>query len=145
MNFRRLRAGYKFAALRSRSTEATVRTERRTSSTYRSLLVEQGLTENDAMEICKKYDLLSPMYGVDGIFRGGCWFCPKQCLSDLYSLWKNYPDLYNSLLEMEPYSQTTFRPRGVTLALLAQRFENGYVPKRKVKSKFVQLDMFDKI
>lgn len=112
---------------------------------YRSLLVEQNLTEQDAMAICKKYDLLSPMYGVDGIFRGGCWFCPKQCMADLWSLWKNYPDLYNRLLEMEPYSHNTFKPRGVTLALLAQRFENGYIPKRKVKSKFVQLDMFDKI
>lgn len=112
---------------------------------YRSLLVEQKLTEQDAMAICKKYDLLSPMYGVDGIFRGGCWFCPKQCMADLWSLWKNYPDLYNRLLEMEPYSHNTFKPRGVTLALLAERFENGYIPKRKVKSKFVQLDMFDKI
>ena len=101
---------------------------------YRSLLVEQNLTEQDAIAICKKYDLLSPMYGVDGIFRGGCWFCPKQCMADLWSLWKNYPDLYNRLLEMEPYSHNTFKPRGVTLALLAQRFENGYIPKRKVKS-----------
>ena len=112
---------------------------------YRSLLVEQNLTEQDAMAICKKYDLLSPMYGVDSIFRGGCWFCPKQCMADLWSLWKNYPDLYNRLLEMEPYSHNTFKPRGVTLALLAERFKNGYIPKRKVKSKFVQLDMFDKI
>lgn len=111
----------------------------------RSILVEQNLTEQDAMAICKKYDLLSPMYGVDGIFRGGCWFCPKQCMAGLWSLWKNYPDLYNRLLEMEPYSHNTFKPRGVTLALLAERFENGYIPKRKVKSKFVQLDMFDKI
>lgn len=111
---------------------------------YRSLLVEQNLTEQDAMAICKKYDLLSPMYGVDGIFRGGCWFCPKQCMADLWSLWKNYPDLYNRLLEMEPYSHNTFKPRGVTLSLLAERFENGYIPKRKVKSKFVQLDMFEK-
>ena len=111
---------------------------------YRSLLVEQNLTEQDAMAICKKYDLLSPMYGVDGIFRGGRWFCPKQCMADLWSLWKNYPDLYNRLLEMEPYSHDTFKPCGVTLALLAERFENGYIPKRKVKSKFVQLDMFDK-
>ena len=113
---------------------------------YRSLLVEQGLTENDAMEICKKYDLLSPMYGVDGIFRGGCWFCPKQCLADLRHLWKNHHDLYNRLLEMEPYSETTFRPRGGTLAKCAARFESGYIPKRKKKArKFVQMDMFEKI
>lgn len=125
--------------------ERKVKEMEETGVRYRSLLVEQNLTEQDAMAICKKYDLLSPMYGVDGIFRGGCWFCPKQCMADLWSLWKNYPDLYNRLLEMEPYSHNTFKPRGVTLALLAERFENGYIPKRKVKSKFVQLDMFDKI
>ncbi len=38
---------------------------------YCSLLVEQNLTEQDAVEIVKRYNLLSPIYGVDGIFRGG--------------------------------------------------------------------------
>lgn len=114
---------------------------------YRSLLVEQKLAEQDAFEICRRYDLLSPMYtSGDGIYRGGCWFCPKQCLADLRHLWKNYPDLYNRLLEMEPYSGTTFRPCGVTLAKCAERFESGYIPKRRKKAKkFVQLNMFDKI
>ena len=93
---------------------------------YRSLLVEQGLTEQDALEICKKHDLLSPMYSVDGIYRGGCWFCPKQCLSDLYSLWKNYPELYGKLLGMEPQSHNTFKPNR-TLAELQARFSNGCV------------------
>ena len=98
---------------------------------YRSLLVERKLTERDAFEICKRYDLLSPMYSVDGIYRGGCWFCPKQCLADLYGLWKNYPELYEKLLEMEPYSHNTFKPNGVTLESLAERFKAGYVPKRR--------------
>lgn len=100
---------------------------------YRSLLVEQKLTEQDAFEICKRHDLLSPMYNLDGISRGGCWFCGKQSLADLYSLWKNYPELYGRLLVMEPDSFSTFKPNGVTLAGLAERFENGYVPKRRRK------------
>lgn len=113
---------------------------------YRSLLVEQGLTENDAMEICKKYNLLSPLYNYKDTYRGGCWFCPKQCMADLYCLWEDYPDLYGRLLKMEPLSNTTFKPRGVTLAGLAERFESGYIPKRKKKArKFVQMDMFEKI
>lgn len=113
---------------------------------YRSLLVEAKLTEQDAFEICKKYDLLSPMYSVDGIYRGGCWFCPKQCLADLHSLWKNYPELYGKLLEMEPDSHNTFKPNGVTLESLAERFANGYIPKRRKKWQTpVQLDMFDMI
>ena len=37
----------------------------------RSLLVEQKITEQDAFEICKKYDLLSPIYtSNEGIYRG---------------------------------------------------------------------------
>ena len=99
---------------------------------YRSLLVEQKLTEQDAFEICKKYDLLSPMYSVDGIYRGGCWFCPKQCLADLYSLWKAYPDLWQRLCDMEPISYNTLKP-DCTLAELQERFESGYVPVRKKK------------
>lgn len=100
------------------------------SKKYRSLLVEQKLTEQDAMNICRKYSLLSPLYGVDGIYRGGCWFCPKQCLADLYSLWKNYPTLYTKLLEMEPDSHNTFRPR-MSLADVTKRFETGFIPKRR--------------
>lgn len=112
----------------------------------RSILVEQNFTEQDAMEICRKYDLLSPLYSYEDTHRGGCWFCPKQCMAYLYHLWKDYPDLYNRLLEMEPYSETTFRPRGGTLAKCAARFESGYIPKRRKKAKkFVQLNMFDKI
>ena len=110
----------------------------------RSLLVEQKLTEEDAFEICKKYDLLSPIYtSSDGIYRGGCWFCVKQCLADLYSLWKNYPELYGKLLEMEPDSPVTFKPNGVTFESLAERFADGYIPKRRKKQQpYVQLDMF---
>lgn len=111
---------------------------------YRSLLVEQKLTEQDAFEICKKYDLLSPMYtSGDEIYRGGCWFCPKQCLADLYSLWKAYPDLWQRLCDMEPDSHNTFKPNGVTLESLAERFAEGYIPKRRKKQQTsVQLDMF---
>ena len=111
---------------------------------YRSLLVEQKLIEQDAFEICKRYDLLSPMYtSGDEIYRGGCWFCPKQCLADLYSLWKNYPDLWQRLCDMEPDSHNTFKPNGVTLESLAERFAEGYIPKRRKKQQTsVQLDMF---
>ena len=101
---------------------------------YRSLLFEQNLTEQDAFQICEKYGLLSPMYKVnDEIYRGGCWFCTKQCNSDLYSLWKNYPDYFQKLVELEPYSpHSKFKPDG-NLSDYAKRFENGYIPKRRKK------------
>lgn len=99
---------------------------------YRSLLVEENLTEQDAFKICERHNLLSPMYKIqDGIFRGGCWFCPKQCKADLYSLWKNYPDYYQRLVDLEPYSpRNKFKPDG-NLSDFAKRFEGGYVPSRR--------------
>lgn len=111
---------------------------------YRSLLVEQNLTEQDAVAICKRYNLLSPIYGVDGIFRGGCWFCPKQCKADLHHLWKYYPDLYGKLLSMEPDSHNTFFP-DTSLAEITAKFESGYVPKRKKTiAKYKQTSIFDR-
>lgn len=110
---------------------------------YRSLLYEQKLTEQDAFEICRRYDLLSPMYtSGDEIYRGGCWFCPKQCLADLYSLWKNYPELYEKLLRMELDSHNTFKPNE-SLQHLTERFEDGYIPSRKKRKAFLQLNFFD--
>ena len=111
---------------------------------YRSLLVEQHLTEQDAVAICKQYNLLSPIYGVDGIFRGGCWFCPKQHKTALYHIWKNYPDLYGKLLAMEPDSYNTFMI-DTSLAEITAKFESGYVPKRKKTiAKYKQTSIFDK-
>lgn len=98
---------------------------------YRSLLFEQKLTEQDAFQICEKYELLSPMYKTeDEIYRGGCWFCPKQSLSDLYSLYKNYPSYFDKLLKMEPFSHNAFKTN-CTIRELKNRFENGYIPKRR--------------
>lgn len=101
---------------------------------YRSLLYEQCLTENDALSICDKYGLLSPIYSKDGLFRGGCWFCPKQSLFSLYCLWRDYPSYYNELLLMEPYSSNSFRSSGMTLLELSNRFRSGYVPARRYRN-----------
>lgn len=111
---------------------------------YRSLLFENNLTEQDCFNICEKYGLLSPIYNLDdGIFRGGCWFCPKQCKADLYSLYKNYPYLYNSLIYLEQFSPCSFRPDGNPSDFL-QLFKNGYVPcRRKSRSYYTQISLFD--
>lgn len=43
-----------------------------------SILYETGVTQADAMEICKKNGLLSPLYAMGaGIRRDGCFFCPN--------------------------------------------------------------------
>ena len=96
------------------------RYERLNHETHIAPLYDLKITEKEAIDICKKYDLLSPIYE-DG-FRGGCWFCPKQRLSQLKNLYNNYPKLWNILKEMEKDSRNTFRPN-TTLAELEERFE----------------------
>ena len=66
-----------------------------------SLLSKYGYTEAMAKELCKKYNLLSPIYDTDT--RGGCWFCPNARICNLSKLRKNHPDLWQ---ELERLSQT---------------------------------------
>ena len=71
------------------------------------------------MQICEKYDLVSPIYKTS--FRGGCWFCSKQSIGQLKWLYKEHRDMWNILKEMEKDSHNTFRPNQ-TLAQLEERF-----------------------
>ncbi len=52
-----------------------------------------------AFELCKEYDLLSPIY--DFAPRGGCWFCPNARDCELRHLRNNHRDLWDKLLELE--------------------------------------------
>lgn len=60
-----------------------------------SLLEKYQLTETQAFELCKQYNLLSPIYKINT--RGGCWFCPNQRNEELAYLIKNHPELWNEL------------------------------------------------
>lgn len=64
-----------------------------------SLLEKYGYTEQMAFELCKKYDLLSPIYAF--ATRGGCWFCPNARYAELKHLRTHHRDLWNKLLELE--------------------------------------------
>ena len=64
-----------------------------------SLLEKYGYTEQMAFELCKKYDLLSPIYGFTN--RGGCWFCPNMRYTQLKHLRTHHRDLWDKLLELE--------------------------------------------
>ena len=97
------------------------RYERLNHETHIAPLYDLKITEKEAMEICKKYDLLSPIYKTS--FRGGCWFCPKQRLSQLKWLYQEHNDLWNTLRDMEKDSFNTFRPN-TTLKDLEERFKN---------------------
>lgn len=64
-----------------------------------SLLQKYGYTEQMAFDLCRKYDLLSPIYGFTP--RGGCWFCPNARYAELKHLRTNHRDLWDKLLALE--------------------------------------------
>ena len=98
------------------------RYERLNHETHIAPLYDLKITEKEAMEICKKYDLLSPIY--ENSFRGGCWFCSKQRLSQLQRLYEDYPKLWNILKKMEKDSHNTFKPNH-TLDELEDKFKKS--------------------
>lgn len=97
------------------------RYERLNHDTHIAPLHDLKITEAEAMEICKKYDLVSPIYETS--FRGGCWFCPKQSLGQLRWLYKSHKELWDILKSMEKDSFNSFRPN-TTLEKLEERFKN---------------------
>lgn len=64
-----------------------------------SLLAKYNYTEADALELCKEYGLLSPIYSFTK--RGGCWFCPNARDSALRHLRNNHRELWDRLLALE--------------------------------------------
>ena len=100
------------------------RYERLNHETHIAPLYDLKITEKEAMEICKKHNLLSPIYETS--FRGGCWFCPKQSLKQLKNLYINYPELWNTLKAMERDSHNTFKPN-YTLKELEEKFDKEII------------------
>ena len=98
------------------------RYERLDHETHIAPLYDLKITEKEAMEICREAGLLSPIY--EDSFRGGCWFCPKQRLSQLEFLYNTYPELWSILKGMEKDSHNTFKPNH-TLAELEEKFKNS--------------------
>ena len=60
-----------------------------------SLLAKYGYTEKMAMNLCHKYDLVSPYYLYT--HRGGCWFCANAKISFFCHIRKLYPKLWGQL------------------------------------------------
>ena len=64
-----------------------------------SIMAELGVTEQDAFDICKKYNLLSPLYEL-GTKRDGCWFCPNVCKKQREMLKAEHPELVRKVYDM---------------------------------------------
>lgn len=91
-------------------------------------LADFNITEEEAFALCKENNLLSPKY--TNSFRGGCWFCPKQCNHDLYQLFRDYPHYFDMLTELEKASRVTFKPNK-SLLEYKSNFINGVIPKKR--------------
>ena len=72
-------------------------------------LVDYGITEADAMEICRANDLLSPAYN-GGRERLGCWFCHNQRVGELQRLRREHPELWDKLMALDAVSPVKFKP-----------------------------------
>lgn len=65
-----------------------------------SIMVELGITEQGAKELCERYGMLSPLYGMKGISRDGCWFCPNANKAERAMLKAEYPELWQEIRNM---------------------------------------------
>lgn len=63
-----------------------------------SLLAKYNYTEKMAMELCQKYNLVSPIYATGT--RGGCWFCPNAKLKYFAELRQKYPSLWREIVKL---------------------------------------------
>nr|WP_317360069.1 phosphoadenosine phosphosulfate reductase [uncultured Tyzzerella sp.] len=64
-----------------------------------SLLAKYNYTEQMALNLCKKYNLLSPIYEFTN--RSGCFFCPNSKKSELFHLRQNHNHLWQELLNLQ--------------------------------------------
>ena len=64
-----------------------------------SLLEKYKLTEKDALELCARYGLLSPIY--EHCRRNGCWFCPNASDEELYHMLIHHPEMFDRLIQWE--------------------------------------------
>jgi len=97
------------------------RIERNTAPNKVLPLVDYGVTEAEAFDICKKAGLLSPAYN-GGRVRLGCWFCHNQRVGELRRLRVEHPSLWEKLMELDRDSPVTFKP-DKTLGEFDRRFQ----------------------
>lgn len=65
-----------------------------------SLLERFNYTQEMAKELCKEYDLLSPIYDSAINKRQGCWFCMNKSIAQFAELKQKEPDKWQLLLDM---------------------------------------------
>lgn len=90
-----------------------------------SMLEILGLPEYETYSICVGENLLSPTYTFS--YRNGCWFCPNQKIQELEILYREFPDFWSELMEIQKMPnklQEKFN-RTQTLYDIEQQILNG--------------------
>lgn len=72
-------------------------------------LVDFGIAEEQAFEIAKKHNMLSPAY--EDFKRLGCWFCHKQNNKALSKVISLYPELFDKVIYMDKDSKVLFKQK----------------------------------
>ena len=90
-----------------------------------ALLDLLGIHEFQTFPICNNEKLLSPTYWFSD--RGGCWFCPNQKIQELELLYREYPDYWNELMEIQrmPNKVTELFNRRQTLYDIEAKIKSG--------------------
>ena len=97
-----------------------------------------GIHEIETYLICNNEDLLSPSYTYSE--RGGCWFCPNQKIQEFELLYREFPHLWNELMQVQktPNKVTELFNRTQTLYDIEAHIKNG------VQMKFFISDLLEK-
>lgn len=108
---------------------------------YHFPLVEWGVTEAMCMEYLKARGLYNSLY--DHFDRIGYWWCPKQPLKSLRSLWQHYPDKWAQLRELEEIQGRPFK-HGYPAWELEPRFiAEQKMEAERLENEKAQLSLFD--
>lgn len=65
-----------------------------------SLLEQFNYTEQMAYDLCKRYNLLSPIYLNGKNRRSGCWNCPNRSYEDFARLKAEHPEKWQALKDL---------------------------------------------
>lgn len=75
------------------------RMESNTTNGRISILGLLQVKEWECFSICKAEGMLSPTYTFSD--RGGCWFCPNQKIQELEVLYREQPQLWEELMQIQ--------------------------------------------
>jgi 3'-phosphoadenosine 5'-phosphosulfate sulfotransferase (PAPS reductase)/FAD synthetase len=113
--------GKKYTEFHGIAVDEKHRAEKNKGRDIKYPLIEWGMTEKECLQYC--YDRGFRWGGLyEKMSRVSCYLCPLQRLSDLEVVYREYPELWNKMLDMDQYSFRRFRS-DYSLAELTKKFK----------------------